>query len=816
MKTINILLLILFLTNLVLAQATDKTISGTIKDTKNEVLPGTTVRLLRTTDSSMVKGEITDGNGKFQFTNLENNSYMLAITAVGQKSFMSVTLTIDSVHPMISLPVIILLPAKSVALNEVTVKARKPLMVQEIDKTTINVEAMISSATSNTLEVLEKTPGVSVSSNGDISLNGRGGVLVLIDGRSTYMSGQDLAAYLKSLPGGMLDKIELMDNPPAKYDASGNAIINIRLKKNRAGGFTGNISAGISIGRYVRSNDALNLNYNYKKVNLFANLGYGFEKNYSLDTYDRRFYDVSNQLTSTVSLVNNLVNKNNLLNANFGMDFAATAKTTLGVIVNLNGGTRNGDFNYNSTNFNADSQLNGTGSGNTESTDKRTNTGINLNLLHKLNTTGREFSADVNYLKYKTNAHQVLENFTFLPYGLLNNKTSFLYEIPSDINIYTAKADYVHPFKNKAKMEAGFKSSVVDNDFVFDYYDVNGNSQTIDNGKSNHFKYNENVNAAYLNGQKAWKRFGAQLGVRVENTHARGRQLGNEVVDEMTFTKNYTGLFPSIFLNYKLDDKGSNTFGIMAVRRINRPNYQLLNPFVFFKDQYSYSSGNPRLTPQYQDRIELKYQHKQFLNMGLSYNRFSDLIFQTTQVVDSIFTSRPENIAKGYMLLLNTTVSVSPAKWWYMNTTLRLSHITTQGAVYNENLDIALNIARFEMNNYLTLGKNWTAELGGYYASRDITGQAVTGGMYRVNASVQKKIWNGKGSIRISAEDIFHSWVYHNRSVSLKQSDFFQTSKTDTQRIGFAFTYRFGKDTFARKRRYNNNGTDDEKERVSN
>lgn len=816
MKTIITSFLFLFLTNHILAQTTDKSISGTIKDTKNEVLPGTTVRLLKATDSSMVSGEITDGNGKFQFNNLENNSYLLAVTAVGQKPFTSVPLTVDSTHNKILLPVIILLPAKSVELNEVTVKARKPLMVQEIDKTTINVEAMISSATSNTLEVLEKTPGVSVSSNGDISLNGRSGVLVLIDGRSTYMSGQDLAAYLKSLPGGMLDKIELMDNPSAKYDASGNAIINIRLKKNRVGGFTGNVSAGISIGRYVRSNDALNLNYNYKKVNLFANLGYGFEKNYSLDNYDRHFYDASNKLISTVNLENNLISKNNLGNVNFGMDFAATSKTTLGVIVNLNGGSRKGDFDYNSTNFNADHELNSTGSGNTKSTDKRTNTGVNLNLLHKLNTTGREFSTDVNYLKYKTNAHQVLENFAFLPDGFLKSKTSFLYEIPSDINIYTVKADYVHPFKNKAKMEVGIKSSIVDNDFVFNYYGVNGNFQTIDNSRSNHFKYKENVNAAYVNGQKTWKRFGAQAGVRLENTHARGRQLGNEVVEEMTFTKNYTVLFPSVFLNYKLDDKGINTFGLMAVRRINRPNYQLLNPFVFYKDQYTYSSGNPRLTPQYQDRVELKYQHKQFLNMGLSYNRFTDLIFQTTQAVDSIFTSKPENIAKGYMVLLNTTVSVSPTKWWYMNTTLRLSRITTQGPVYTENLDIKLNLVRFEFNNYLTLGKKWNAELGGYYASRDIIGQAITSGMYRVNASVQKKIWSGKGSIRISAEDIFHSWVYHNRSISLKQSDYFQTTRTDTQRIGIAFTYRFGKDTFARKRRYNNNGTDDEKERVMN
>ena len=207
MKTLVNFLVVFCLATHLFAQSTNKTISGIVKDTRNEVLPGSTVRLLKASDSTMVKGEVTDGNGKFQFNNLENNMYMLDITSMGQKRFVSVPLTINDVQSTIALPVIILLPAKSVELKEVTVKTKKPLIEQEIDKTVVNVESMISSATSNTMEVLEKTPGISVNNNGEISLNGKSGVMVLIDGRSTYMSGQDLAAYLKSLPGGLLDKI---------------------------------------------------------------------------------------------------------------------------------------------------------------------------------------------------------------------------------------------------------------------------------------------------------------------------------------------------------------------------------------------------------------------------------------------------------------------------------------------------------------------------------------------------------------------------------------------------------------------------------
>ena len=166
------------------------------------------------------------------------------------------------------------------------------------------------------------------------------------------------------------------------------------------------------------------------------------------------------------------------------------------------------------------------------------------------------------------------------------------------------------------------------------------------------------------------------------------------------------------------------------------------------------------------------------------------------------------------MVLLNTSVSASLTKWWYTNTTLRLSRVGLKGKVLTTDVDFKSNIARLEVNNYFTLGKSLSAELGGYYASRDFTGQTVTSGMYRLNASIQQKFWAGKASIRLSFEDIFHSWVYHNRSISLIQSEYFQTTTTDTQRIGAAFTYRFGKDTFARKRRHNNNASDEEKGRI--
>jgi hypothetical protein len=814
MKAIPTIIYLLFLTTSILAQtAPGITLAGTVTDTKNEVIRSATVRLANAKDSTETKQTLTNDNGKFRFADVAVGTYTLIVTAVSVKQTMPVLVTVDSITQDMLLPPVVLVPAKNIELSSVTVTARRPMIVQEIDKTIVHVDAMISSATSNTMEVLEKTPGITIGVNNDINLNGRG-ALVLIDGRSTYMSGQDLAAYLKSLPGSVVDKIELMDNPPAKYDAAGNAIINIRLKKNRMAGFTGNISTGYSQGRYARLNDAVNLNYNRKKLNLFANIGFNKEQNYTIDLFDRTFYTADGALSSVVSLSNNQQYKNQGANINLGLDYAVTSKTTYGMVLNFNGGKRNGYFAVASNSYNKNNQLLGVSAGNNTGGDKRRNGSINLNVVHRLNEKGRELSGDINYLHYKTDGDQLLENFIFQADGTLDGASKFQYLVPSSFNIYSAKADYVHPFKNKAKVEAGIKSSIVDNDNVVDYFDRITEIPVIDYSRSNHFKYHENINALYINGQKNWQRWAVQSGLRIENTNLRGNQLGNGVAGDSSFSKNYTGVFPSMYFSYKLDSTGDNTLNLLAVKRINRPNYQLLNPFVFFRDQYSYSAGNPMLNPQYQYRLELKYTHKQLFRTALSFNRFTNVIFQTTQAIDSIFITRPQNIARGYMILLNSGLSLTPAKWWNLNLDVLLSHMGLNGKAYTENLVTNVYVARINLLNQLRFNKGWSADFGSYYASRDLNGQAVTSGMVRVNAAVQKKIWKDKASIRLALDDIFHSWIYHNQSVGVKQAQYFQTTETDTQRMAIAFTWRFGNSIIARKSKHNNNGSDEEKGRV--
>jgi hypothetical protein len=811
MKSISLLLVFILLVAFCFAQ-TQKIVTGTVKDNRNEWVSGATVSLTGSTGEVLTQA--TSAAGRFRFSIKTGGSYVLKLSAVGYKTLDSLTVQVTDERSEFTVPPIILLPSKSRQLEAVVVTARKPLVEQEVDRTVINVGSMISSATSNTLEVLGKTPGVVFNANGDISLNGRSGITVLIDGRQTYMSGQDLAAYLRSIPGAMLEKIELMDNPPARYDAAGNAIINIKLKRTRTAGITGSLASGYSQGRYAKLNESLNLNYGSKKINVFSNLGYSKDDSYQSSLFDRRFFNSDGKLNSTVDLDNYQRFKGKGLNVNTGLDFMVSPATTFGLQVNFNQNTGRSALDYSSNSFASGKLLDTISSGATEVRDKRINFGTNLNFVHKLNKSGREVSGEANYLRYRVNSTQNLDNFIFLPNNSLYSKNELLYLLPASFNIYTVKSDYVHPLANKAKLEAGFKSSFVRNRNVANYYSILSGNQVIDNRQSNDFEYQENIHAVYLNSQKSWTRFSSQLGLRAEHTSAKGRQMGNDSVPPSGFTRNYLQFFPSVFLMYKLDTVNKNSLTFSLTRRINRPNYQYLNPFVFIRDKYSYTAGNPNLVPQYQYRYELRFIHRQLLRFTLSYNRFTDVILQTIEAVDGVFINRPQNIAKGYMLLFSTGINVNPTKWWTLNSDVHLSNIGLNGTAYNQRLDPSSYIARINVNNQFRFSKSWSGEAGAYYASQDINSNAFTGAMWRSNIGVQKKILKDKASIRFSVDDIFHSWVYNNRSVGLNQAQYFERGESDTQRFGIGFTYRFGREDFARKRRYADNASDEEKSRV--
>jgi hypothetical protein len=550
MKLIHLLFLPVFTLlffNFANAQTTGGKISGSILDDAKKPLDGATVILLVAKDSTVVTTQITNPDGSFAFPNLKDDTYLIKATYIGYKNYRSGNVIVSQQNT-VNLPAIILSPTGK-ALNEVTVTAQKSFIEQKIDRTVVNVGALISNTGTNALEVLQKTPGVQVDADGNITFKGKSGVLVMIDDKPTYLSAANLATYLRSLPSSSLDQIELMDNPPAKYDAAGNAgVINIKTKKNTIRGFNAVVSVDDEQGFYGRTNESINMNYRVDKVNLFANIAYNEQRTFRRLEIDRDYYDANGDFLSSLKDISYFRPTSYNTNIKAGMDFFASPKTTWGVVFT---GTISPDHDsspVNSLIYGANGQLDSTI--NTLNTSKNTfnSKGINVNYTHKFDSVGRELTFDLDYIRDVSGSNQLFVNNTFLPDGTLTNSQTLSDNLPSTINIYSAKADYTHPLKGKAKLEAGIKSSYVNTNNAANYYNVVNGVSTIDYNNTNQFLYKENINAAYVNFNKDFGRFSLQSGLRVENTNGFGNQLGNAEKADSSFANHYTNLCPTTWI----------------------------------------------------------------------------------------------------------------------------------------------------------------------------------------------------------------------------------------------------------------------------
>ncbi|RYF78961.1 MAG: TonB-dependent receptor, partial [Chitinophagaceae bacterium] len=391
------------------------------------------------------------------------------------------------------------------------------LVENKIDKMVVNVDAAPTNAGATALEVLEKSPGISVDRDGNISLKGKQGIIVLMDGKQTYLSGQDLANLLRNIPASQLDQIEIMTQPSAKFDAAGNSgIINLRTKKSLMRGFNGSVNLSYVQGRYPKSPNSFQFNYRTAKFNLFSNLSYSYWSGFNDQTLLRTFRN-GGRVTSIFDQTADQKNSSQNYNGRIGLDYTVNAKTTIGIL--LNGTTRPSLWQNRGR---ADIK-NGAGAVDsfntvfTENRDKWKNYGGNLNFRRLLAGSGHEVTVDLDYIRYDAISQQTSDNFNYSPNGVLLGDPFLLRgNLPSLITIYSGKADYVKPFANGVKLEAGIKSSSVstDNDAQYTKYDHQDAQWEVDNTRSNHFVYKENIHAAYLNFSQQIKKWGFQTGLR--------------------------------------------------------------------------------------------------------------------------------------------------------------------------------------------------------------------------------------------------------------------------------------------------------------
>jgi hypothetical protein len=795
-----------------LAAQTGASISGTVQDKRHRPVVAASISLMKASDTVLVKAAVSSDNGYFTFDNLKPGTYRITITAVGFIAYTSDTIIVAA-NTQIKLPIIELAAADASQLNAVTVTARKPFVERKIDRTVVNVDALISNAGTSALDVLDKSPGILVDQDGNVSMNGKSGVVIFIDDKPTYLSGADLASYLKSLPSGTLESIEIMTNPPAKYDAAGNAgVINIKTKKLKQKGFNGNLSPGYMQGAYPKSFNSLNLNIRNNAINYFANVGYNYSENFSDLLIQRRYVNDDGTPHSLFSQNSWIKRKDRSGSLRMGVDYTMDKFNSIGLV--LNGTTRKGTSTVDNNSY----LYNGAGSLDSlitaDNIDERTFSrgSVGLNYRRKYKEPGRELGVDVDYIYNESDANQLYKNASYRADNTVKGKDDLTGKLPSYINIYSFKGDYSHPLSNGFKAEAGIKGSLIETNNIAEYFITANNVTSPDYDKTNHFTYRENINAAYLNFSKEWNRFAMQFGLRGENTIMRGHQLGNAIKPDSSFKRDYVNLFPTFYLSYKLDSAARNQFVFSYGKRIQRPNFGNLNPFISPLDKFTFYVGNPFLQPTIAHTLEVSHIYKNKLTTKLGYEYYDGDINETIELQGHQYYSRPANVGRAQYLSLTVNATIEPAPWVTINWFGLAQYASFQADLYNNKLDTSGVNFITNFNSQFRLGNGWTAELLGLFRSDFLTTQFVLGDFWTLSGAIQKKILKGKGSLKLTIQDIFFTRLNYGAINNLQNAKGNYRNQGDTRVVGINFTWNFGKTFETRKR--SNGSAEQETQRI--
>lgn len=793
----HITLSILF-TTFCIALFAQKDINGKISDTKNSPLEFANVYLFKLQDTSLVKAVFSETDGSYRFERIAKGEYLIAASMVGYEKRYSQPILIDD-NDMLINSIDLQLVTSSALLKEVQVTAAKPFIEQQIDKIIVNVANSAISSGGTAMEVLEKVPGVLVVDD-KIQLAGKSGVLIYIDGRPSQYT--DVAQLLKDMPSSNIEKIELIHTPGAKYDAAGNAgIINIKLKKNVNLGTNGTWNVGAGYGRFYKANTGVSLNHRNGKVNAFGDMSVNSRKSWEQNLFDRT---VGDQIYSQDNYQPRTWNG---LWMRGGMDYYLNAKNTIGVVATTFFGQGITD-QQNYTNILKDNVLQSKFNTDGDIDYQRQNYTANANYRFSDEKSGKEFSMDADYAGYKTDMTTLLNSQILTTSNLVVFEQSLRNLAPNDINIYSYKADYVHPFNKQTRLELGGKTTyaTIDNNLGFERWE--NNEWKNDASQSNRFKYTENVNALYASLGTKWNKWELKGGLRMENTNAKG----TNITINQTTPYNYTNLFPSAFLTRMIDS--SISVNASYSRRITRPDYEDLNPFRYYLDPLTFKKGNERLQPQYADtyKVGVTYKNQPFIN--LSYSAFYNVIVdQAPDQQDSIAFIQPYNLARqdNYNIQINHPIPLGKKISGFGSLNINYDNFSSTYL----GLDFQNNRWNWFYYAQITakLPKKTSVELSGFYRYKGIfEGFMNHQPFYMINFGASHTFWKEKAKLRFTINDIF--WTMRVKgNINFKNVNVDINTLRESRQARLTFTYTFGNNEIkAAKKR--STGLEEEKGRV--
>jgi outer membrane receptor protein involved in Fe transport len=737
-------------------------ITGAVSGADKEPVQFASVVLLAAGDSIMAKASITDEAGLYTIKGVDQGSYILTISYVGYQTYTSAAFEIPAGETIME-PIV--MASGGVDLEAVTVTSDKPLIEVLADKTVFNVENAGGTAGLSGFELMRRAPGVVVDNNDNVIVEGKSGSQIWIDGKPSILSGEELTQYLRSIQASDIESIEIITQPSSKYDAEGTAgIINIKLKRDKRYGTNGSISTGVAYGEYWKNNNSISINKRTKNLNLFANYSNRFGKTFNFFNFDQQILNQIYQERSR-NVRNNISH-----NLKAGVDIYASAKSTIGFSItsNLSDGSSNNTSRTTILPTAADA----------ESALLRANSIVDWNQDNLYlngnysfeDTLGHSFSFDLDVGQYTS------ERLTMQPNTYYSaDETQILsysnYELdtPIDIELLAAKFDYEQDAL-KGKIGLGAKISEVRTDNVFDFYSEEDGVLELRPAQSNTFEYTEQVIAGYVNYNYRKDKWNAQAGLRAEQTNSTGVLESLQDIDDATVEREYLNFFPSAGITYAQND--NNSWSLNYSKRINRPNYEDLNPFEQRLNELGFRKGNPFLNPNYADNLKLSHTYKYRYTTSLSYSIVTDFYAQVTDTLEtgggndagfipSFIQAR--NVADEQTISLSFSAPFDVNDWWsvYMNLSGFNTSYTSTDPKFNPLSQTSFN---FYAQNTFKLPSDYEFQVSGWYSGPSIWGGTFqTEGQGSLDLAMQKKFFNKKLSTSLSVTDILYTAPWRAR-----------------------------------------------------
>lgn len=759
-------------------------VTGKVLVENNVPLASATAYLMKAKTTVILKAVVTDENGEYQFSDIQAGSYYVDVKMVGYTANKSNVFDINKSD--YKLPTI-LLNTDTRKLQEVAVEGKRPMVESKPGKLVLNVENSPLTAGNNALDIVQRAPGVSLDNNNNLQLMGQSGVSVTIDGRQTYMSGEQLVNFLKSTDGNQIKSVEVITTRAAKDDAEGAVgTINIVLKKNRMEGFNGTFNMTAGRGEKFRGNSSLSLNYKKNNTTVFGSYAYSNEKSHRKLLLDRV---IQNKGEKTYFKQRSILDEKEQNHSyRFGVEQRTSVRNTLTVQFN---GSNNIEYNDNDSKTNVgksfttlDSLLIST-SQFKELFDRYS---ANLNNEFRIDSNGRKLTLDLDWSKFKSSKRVGYNNQYFD--GQLDAITPEEIQrsrMPIGIDIYVAKLDYEQPLSKVSKLEMGAKYSNVtsDNDLTFE--DFLNNSWINNEKRTNHFVYKEQIAAGYIDYNNTIGKWGLKVGARGEYTFSDG----NSLTLNKQVKRNYFKLFPNANLTYTLDENHILSLGY--ARKITRPNFRQLNPFDYFIDKLTFERGNPYLNPQFSNEFTLNYTLMQRYNVTLGINDVRDAIVESMgqdSVLKQTWVIR-ENLGKNLTAYLNLNIPITVSKIWSMNNNITGIHFNFDGMVSGHPLKRKSFLLQATSMHNLKLAKSLSANVNLRYFSPFKYNVYDMKARWDMELGATKTFKDQRSSLKLAVSDLFNTG---NQNLKTNFGDFDSSIRQyqDRRVVRLTYSYKFG------------------------